>query len=183
MAARKTLAPQHRHKVSLRERRLLSAPGDRGDSSRAPPLTPKPRCIFIRTAIGPPPGSGRIPRPPGAGIAPAPRQNLPSRDARMRSDSFVHLHNHSQFSLLDGAQRIEEMVDQAVAFGMPAVAITDHGNLFGAIRFVEKCKEKGIKPILGCEIYVAPGSRQDRTPPRDGEKAYHHLILLVQNRK
>ena len=101
----------------------------------------------------------------------------------MSSDSFVHLHNHSQFSLLDGAQRIEEMVDQAVAFKMPAVAITDHGNLFGAIRFVEKCKEKGIKPILGCEIYVAPGSRQDRTPPREGEKAYHHLILLVQNRK
>ncbi|HEU5182221.1 MAG TPA: DNA polymerase III subunit alpha, partial [Candidatus Polarisedimenticolia bacterium] len=101
----------------------------------------------------------------------------------MSSRSFVHLHNHSQFSLLDGAQRIEEMVDQAVAFKMPAVAITDHGNLFGAIRFVEKCKERGIKPILGCEIYVAPGSRQDRTPPRDGEKAYHHMILLVQNRK
>jgi DNA polymerase-3 subunit alpha len=101
----------------------------------------------------------------------------------MSSGSFVHLHNHSQFSLLDGAQRIEEMVDQAVAFKMPAVAITDHGNLFGAIRFVEKCKERGIKPILGCEIYVAPGSRLDRTPPREGEKAYHHLILLVQNRK
>jgi DNA polymerase III subunit alpha len=96
---------------------------------------------------------------------------------------FVHLHNHSQFSLLDGAQRIEEMVDQAVAFKMPAVAITDHGNLFGAIRFVEKCKEKGIKPILGCEIYVAPGSRLDRTPPREGQKPYHHLILLVENRK
>ena len=64
----------------------------------------------------------------------------------MPDESFVHLHNHSQFSLLDGAQRIEEMVEQAVAFKMPAVAITDHGNLFGAIRFVEKCKEKGIKP-------------------------------------
>ena len=101
----------------------------------------------------------------------------------MTPKSFVHLHNHSQFSLLDGAQRIEEMVDQAVAFKMPAVAITDHGNLFGAIRFVEKCKEKGIKPILGCEIYVAPKSRSDRTPPRDGEKPYHHLILLVQNRE
>src|SRR5437867_9784255 len=101
----------------------------------------------------------------------------------MKGGSFVHLHNHSQFSLLDGAQRIEEMVDQAVAFKMPAVAITDHGNLFGAIRFVEKCKEKGIKPILGCEIYVAPGSRADRTPPREGGKPYHHLILLVQDRK
>ena len=101
----------------------------------------------------------------------------------MQGDSFVHLHNHSQFSLLDGAQRIEEMVDQAVAFKMPAVAITDHGNLFGAIRFVEKCKEKGIKPILGCEIYVAPKSRTDRVAPRDGEKPYHHLILLVQDRE
>src|SRR2546427_7181172 len=101
----------------------------------------------------------------------------------MRTGNFVHLHNHSQFSLLDGAQRIEEMVDQAVAFKMPAVAITDLGNLFGAIRFVEKCKEKGIKPILGCEIYVAPGSRADRTPPREGGKPYHHLILLVQDRK
>ncbi|HEV8335443.1 MAG TPA: DNA polymerase III subunit alpha [Candidatus Polarisedimenticolia bacterium] len=97
--------------------------------------------------------------------------------------SFVHLHNHSQFSLLDGAQKIEEMVDQAVAFKMPAVAITDHGNLFGAIRFVEKCKEKGIKPILGCEAYIAPGSRLDRTSSREGEKPYHHLILLVENRK
>ncbi|MCI0658427.1 MAG: PHP domain-containing protein, partial [Acidobacteria bacterium] len=101
----------------------------------------------------------------------------------MPGDSFVHLHNHSQFSLLDGAQRIEEMVDQAVAFKMPAVAITDHGNLFGAIRFVEKCKEKGIKPILGCEIYVAPKGCTDRTAPREGEKPYHHLILLVQDRE
>jgi len=101
----------------------------------------------------------------------------------MSAKSFVHLHNHSQFSLLDGAQKIEEMIDRAVAFGMPAVAITDHGNLFGAIRFVEKCREKGIKPILGCEAYVAPGSRLDRVPPRDGDKPYHHLILLVENRK
>jgi len=101
----------------------------------------------------------------------------------MPARSFVHLHNHSQFSLLDGALKIEEMVDRAVAFKMPAVAITDHGNLFGAIRFMEKCREKGIKPILGCEAYIAPGSRLDRTPYREGEKPYHHLILLVENRK
>jgi DNA polymerase-3 subunit alpha len=101
----------------------------------------------------------------------------------MTGKSFVHLHNHSQFSLLDGAQRIEAMVDQAAAFGMPAVAITDHGNLFGAIRFVEKCREKGIRPILGCEAYIAPGPRGDRTPPAPGEKPYHHLILLVENRR
>ncbi|HMC83589.1 MAG TPA: DNA polymerase III subunit alpha [Candidatus Polarisedimenticolia bacterium] len=100
----------------------------------------------------------------------------------MRTGNFVHLHNHSQFSLLDGAQKIEEMVDQAVAFQMPAVAITDHGNLFGAIRFFEKCREKGIRPVLGCEVYVAPRGRSDRTPPREGEKPYHHLILLAENR-
>ncbi len=101
----------------------------------------------------------------------------------MPGRSFVHLHNHTQFSLLDGAQKIEEMVDQAVAFKMPAVAVTDHGNLFGAIRFTEKCREKGVKPILGCEAYVAPSARSDRTPSREGEKPYHHLILLVENRK
>ena len=101
----------------------------------------------------------------------------------MPARNFVHLHNHSQFSLLDGAMKIDEMVDRAVALKMPAVAITDHGNLFGAIRFVEKCREKGIKPILGCEAYVAPGSRLDRTPYREGEKPYHHLILLAESRK
>ncbi len=101
----------------------------------------------------------------------------------MAEPSFVHLHNHTQYSLLDGAQRLEELVDQAVRFGMPAVAMTDHGNLFGAIPFLDLAVERGIKPILGCETYIAPGSRADRTPQGPGKKPYYHLLLLVRDRE
>jgi DNA polymerase-3 subunit alpha len=97
--------------------------------------------------------------------------------------SFVHLHNHSQFSLLDGAQRLEEMVEQAARFEMPALAITDHGNLFGAVPFFEAATERGLKPILGCETYLAPGSRTDRTPPGQGRKPYYHLLLLARDQE
>lgn len=76
--------------------------------------------------------------------------------------SFVHLHNHSQYSLLDGASRLEDLIDKAIAFGMPAVSITDHGNLFGAIQFLDRAAAKGIKPILGMEAYMAPGDRRDK---------------------
>ena len=95
--------------------------------------------------------------------------------------SFVHLHNHSQFSLLDGASKIDEMVEQAARFEMPAVAITDHGNLFGAIPFFDSAAARGVKPILGCETYLAPGSRSDRTSVGTGKKPYYHLLLLVRN--
>src|SRR5882672_4780212 len=101
----------------------------------------------------------------------------------MADKSFVHLHNHSQFSLLDGASKLEEMAEQAARFEMPALAITDHGNLFGAIPFFEAAVEKGIKPILGCETYLAPGNRADRTPPGAGKKPYYHLLLLVQGQE
>ena len=84
--------------------------------------------------------------------------------ARQEKDSFVHLHNHTQFSLLDGASRIDEMLRQANDFGMPAVAITDHGNLYGVPRLFKKALDCGVKPILGCEVYVAPGDRKDRSP-------------------
>jgi len=94
---------------------------------------------------------------------------------------FVHLHNHSQFSLLDGAQRLEEMVEQAARFGMPALAITDHGNLFGTIPFFEAATASGVKPILGCETYLAPGRRTDRTPTGPGRKPYHHLLVLARD--
>ena len=73
--------------------------------------------------------------------------------------SFVHLHTHSEFSLLDGANRIPELIDRAVDFGMPALALTDHGNMHGAWSFQEKARKKGIKPILGCETYIASRSR------------------------
>ncbi|HEU4401090.1 MAG TPA: PHP domain-containing protein, partial [Candidatus Polarisedimenticolia bacterium] len=98
-----------------------------------------------------------------------------------RRQGFVHLHNHTQYSLLDGASKLEELVEQAARFEMPALAITDHGNLFGAIPFFEAATARGVKPILGCESYIAPGARADRTPQGPGRKPYYHLLLLVQN--
>jgi DNA polymerase-3 subunit alpha len=76
---------------------------------------------------------------------------------------FVHLHTHSDFSLLDGAASVEDLVAQAKACGMKALALTDHGNMFGALRFYKECLKEGIKPIIGCEAYVAPDSRHNRT--------------------
>jgi len=76
----------------------------------------------------------------------------------MAAPQFVHLHLHTQYSLLDGAIRLKDLFGAAREMGMPAVAITDHGNLFGALDFFLKAKEAGIKPIIGCEVYVAPGS-------------------------
>src|SRR5687768_1624188 len=93
---------------------------------------------------------------------------------------FVHLHTHSQYSLLDGANRFETLVERAREMGMGAVALTDHGNLFGAIEFYGIAKSAGIKPILGMEAYVAPGDRREKGG-RPGE--YHHLVLLAENEK
>jgi len=93
---------------------------------------------------------------------------------------FVHLHLHTEFSLLDGACRIRELVDRAAQLGMQALAITDHGNMFGAVEFHDACRAKGIKPILGCEAYVAIGSRHDKSASGIRE-AYNHLTLLATN--
>ena len=92
---------------------------------------------------------------------------------------FVHLHLHSEYSLLDGACRIEELLDKAVELKMPAMAITEHGNMFSAVVFHDAARKRGINPILGCEVYVAPGDRRDKsgTP---GETA-NHLVLLAEN--
>jgi DNA polymerase-3 subunit alpha len=98
-----------------------------------------------------------------------------------KNSSFLHLHVHTEYSLLDGAIRIKQLIDKAERLCMEAVAITDHGNLFGAVQFFDQSAKKGIKPILGCEIYVAPGNRQDRAPSPDGGPNAHHLILLVMN--
>src|SRR5689334_181366 len=87
---------------------------------------------------------------------------------------FVHLHGHSDYSLLDGACKIDAMVARAAACGMPALALTDHGNLFGAVEFYEKAKKAGVKPILGMEAYITPGPRQDRTR---GEGNFHMILL------
>jgi DNA polymerase III subunit alpha len=93
--------------------------------------------------------------------------------------SFVHLHLHSEYSLLDGACRIEELLDRALELKMPAVAITEHGNMFSSIVFHDQARKRGINPILGCEVYVAPGDRRTKsgTP---GETA-NHLVLLAEN--
>ena len=81
-----------------------------------------------------------------------------------QSDSFVHLHVHSEFSMLDGAARINELMDAVVEQGMPAIACTDHGNVFGAYEFAKQAKQRGIKPIIGTEAYLTPGThRGDRT--------------------
>jgi DNA polymerase-3 subunit alpha len=91
---------------------------------------------------------------------------------------FVHLHLHTEYSLLDGAGHVEELVEEAARLGMKAMAITDHGNMFGAVAFHDACKERGLKPILGCEIYVATGSRFDKSASGITE-AYNHLTLLA----
>ncbi len=96
----------------------------------------------------------------------------------MKHADFVHLHCHTQYSLLDGANPIDKLIDQAVAFRMPALAITDHGNLFGAIEFYQKARAAGIKPIIGCEVYVAPKSHRDRESGGPHHE-YFHLILLA----
>jgi DNA polymerase-3 subunit alpha len=97
--------------------------------------------------------------------------------------AFVHLHVHTKYSLLDGANKIEALIERVKAAGMPAVAITDHGNMFGAIEFYQKAVAAGVKPILGCEVYVAPQSRTDKGGRADDFEAggNHHLILLAMN--
>ncbi len=95
--------------------------------------------------------------------------------------SFVHLHCHSEFSLLDGANRIDHLIARALEFEQPALAITDHGNLHAAWEFQEKAKKAGLRPIIGMEAYVAPGDRRARTRGGPGERNYYHLILLAQN--
>jgi DNA polymerase-3 subunit alpha len=99
----------------------------------------------------------------------------------MTHADFVHLHNHSEYSLLDGANRIPDMVRAAREMRMPALAITDHGAMHGAIEFYKECHHQGVKPILGCEVYVTTGSRHDRSAGRAGGPATHHLVLLARN--
>jgi DNA polymerase-3 subunit alpha len=95
--------------------------------------------------------------------------------------SFVHLHCHSEYSLLDGANRIDDLIERALELEQPALAITDHGNLHAAWHFQEKAKKAGLKPIIGMEAYVAPGDRRARGRPAPGVKPYYHLVLLAQN--
>ncbi|MBW2504241.1 MAG: DNA polymerase III subunit alpha [Deltaproteobacteria bacterium] len=100
----------------------------------------------------------------------------------MHHANYVHLHVHTQYSLLDGAIRIGDLVERAREYRMPAMAITDHGNMFGAIEFYTKAHAAGIKPIIGCEVYVAPGSRFDKSGASSSGDASGHLVLLCKNR-
>ena len=95
--------------------------------------------------------------------------------------SFAHLHVHTEYSLLDGSNKIKECIARVKELGMDSVAITDHGVMFGVIDFYRAAKEAGIKPILGCEVYVAPGSRFDKEAGGSGEDRYYHLVLLAEN--
>ena len=100
----------------------------------------------------------------------------------MQHSDFVHLHVHSEYSLLDGAAQLEKLVDRAKELKFPAIALTDHGNLFGAIDFYNAAMKAGVKPIVGCELYVAPGSRKERGSQDGGYEGANHLTVLVRNR-
>jgi len=95
--------------------------------------------------------------------------------------SFAHLHVHTEYSLLDGSNKIKECIARVKELGMDSVAITDHGVMFGVIDFYRAAKAEGIKPILGCEVYVAPGSRFDKEAAGSGDDRYYHLVLLAEN--
>ena len=95
----------------------------------------------------------------------------------MSSSEFIHLHVHTQYSLLDGACRIPELAKRAAELKMPALALSDHGNLFGAVEFYKECRSNGVKPIIGCEVYMAPGDRRDRKANSAKEASTHFLLL------
>ena len=94
---------------------------------------------------------------------------------------FVHLHLHTEYSLLDGGCRLDRLMEKAHALKMPALAITDHGVLYGAIDFYQAARAKDIKPIIGCEVYVSPGSRFEKKTTSGGRDVYNHLVLLAKD--
>jgi DNA polymerase-3 subunit alpha len=108
-------------------------------------------------------------------VTPMSEQSIPPAN-------FVHLHVHTQYSLLDGAIRLPDLFDKCKEYGMDTVTITDHGNMFGALEFYTKAKAKGLKPIIGCEFYIAPGARTTKNAKSAGTAAYH-IVLLAMNHK
>ena len=96
-----------------------------------------------------------------------------------KMSDFVHLHVHTEYSLLDGAGRIPELLDRCKELGMPGMAITDHGVMYGVVEFYQEAVARGLKPVIGCEVYVAPRSMKDKEAHTDGN--YTHLVLLAEN--
>src|SRR6266498_3160705 len=99
----------------------------------------------------------------------------------MSHADFVHLHLHTEYSLLDCACRLDRLMEKARELKFPALTITDHGVLYGAIDFYQAARDHGLKPIIGCEVYVAPGSRFDKKTSSGGRDVYHHLVLLAKD--
>ncbi len=97
--------------------------------------------------------------------------------------SFVHLHTHSEYSLLDGANRLKDLIGRARHYEMPALGLTDHGCLYGAWNFQKLARRNGLKPIIGMEAYVAPGDRRERARSGEGGKSAYHLVLLARDRE
>ena len=93
---------------------------------------------------------------------------------------FVHLHVHTQYSILDGAVAIPKLIERAKQFNMSSLAITDHGNMYGVKHFYDEANKEGIKPIIGCEVYVAPKGRLDKSDKEDRNR--YHLVLLAKNK-
>ena len=96
-------------------------------------------------------------------------------------NSFVHLHCHTQYSLLDGAIRIGDLLKKTKEFGQKAIAITDHGVMYGAVEFYDKANAEGLNPVIGCEVYVAPASMEVREPLKGFPTSYHLLLLAMNN--
>ena len=105
---------------------------------------------------------------------------MDTTDNTLPAAKFVHLHVHTEYSLLDGSSRISDLISRAKELGMPAIAMTDHGCMYGTIDFYKQARKQGIKPVIGCEVYVAPQSRFQKAIGGDGE-AYYHLVLLAEN--
>ena len=103
-----------------------------------------------------------------------------ARHKERKTVDFAHLHVHTEYSLLDGSNKINEYVARVKELGMNSAAITDHGVMFGCIDFYKAAKAAGIKPIMGCEVYVAPGSRFDKETGHSDDR-YYHLVLLAEN--
>ncbi len=109
-------------------------------------------------------------------------QEIVNREAAADKPHFTHLHVHTEYSLLDGSNKIKEYVSRVKELGMDSAAITDHGVMYGAIAFYKACREAGINPVIGCEVYVAPGSRFDREAGKgSSDDRYYHLVLLAEN--